>query len=117
AGFCGMALARTLGKRSPPGTRVALIGTAEDFGRGLAYAHARPEHLLNVRARDMGIDPDDLPGFADWLGLDDDARAGFAPRRKYGDYLAAELDSALAQASEGFRLERIEARLIDVART
>lgn len=117
AGFCGMALARTLGKRSPPDTRVALIGTAEDFGRGLAYAHARPEHLLNVRARDMGIDPDDLPGFADWLGLDDDARAGFAPRRKYGDYLAAELDSALAQASEGFRLERIEARLIDVART
>lgn len=116
AGFCGMALARTLAKCSPPGTRVALVGTAEDFGRGLAYAHARPEHLLNVRARDMGIDPEDLPGFADWLGLEDDARVGFAPRRKYGDYVVAELNAALAQAAEGFRLDRIEARLIDVAR-
>src|SRR5690606_33552679 len=55
-------------------------------------------------------------GFADWLGLEDDARVGFAPRRKYGDYVVAELDAALAQAAEGFRLDRIEARLIDVAR-
>ena len=30
AGFCGMALARTLAQCAPSGTRVALIGTAEE---------------------------------------------------------------------------------------
>lgn len=116
AGFCGMALARTLAQCAPSGTRVALIGTAEDFGRGLAYAQAQPEHLLNVRARDMGIDPDDLAGFADWLKLEGDARTGFVPRRKYGDYLDAELDAVLVQFAEGFTLDRIPARVVDVRR-
>ncbi len=116
AGFCGVALSRALALHSPAGTRVALIGTQDDFGRGLAYAHARGEHALNVRAKDMGIDPANLGGFADWLKLAATARDGFAPRLAYGDYIGAELNTALAENASGFSLERIASRVIGIER-
>lgn len=116
AGFCGVALARALAMHAPAGTRAALIGTADDFGRGLAYAHVRPEHALNVRAKDMGIDPSNLGGFADWLQLEGEARDGFASRRAYGDFINAELDAALARNAPRLTLDRIAARVLGIER-
>ena len=118
AGFCGVALACGLARRAAPGTRIALIGEAGSFGRGVAYGTPRPEHCLNVRARDLGIDPENPAGFADWLALEGIERAGFQPRTRYGDYLCAMLDEAVAlAAARGVELHRIAAQVASVQRT
>src|SRR5262249_21379010 len=66
-------------------------------GRGVAYATKRPEHLLNVAARNMSAFPDHPNHFLDWLRTRSEyaefpdvvLREVFAPRRVYGDYLRA----------------------------
>jgi uncharacterized NAD(P)/FAD-binding protein YdhS len=99
AGFCGAALVRELAYRADASTRITLVGVSETFGSGVAYGAARPEHLLNVRARDLGIDPDEPGGFADTLHLGESGRQAFLPRLAYADYLRGELSAAMASAA------------------
>lgn len=106
AGFCGTALLRELAQQAGAARiRVSLVGVADTFGSGVAYGAARPEHLLNVRAKDLGIDPDDPGGFSDFLRLGEGGRLEFLPRLAYGDYLRSQLDGAEQQAA--FEVERI----------
>ena len=82
-------------------------------GRGLAYAAAHPDHLLNVRAGNMSAFPDDPQHFVRWLARHHPEHAsGFAPRLVYGDYLSALLAEAAA-ASNG-RLEIVSGDAVDV---
>ncbi len=101
AGFCGTALVRALAQTADAQVRITLVGVTETFGSGIAYGAARPEHLLNVRAKDLGIDAQAPGAFADTLHLGDSGRLEFLPRLAYGDYLRSELDTAVsgAQAS------------------
>ncbi len=99
AGFCGAALVRELAYRADASTRITLVGMADTFGSGVAYGAARPEHLLNVRARDLGIDPDEPGGFADALHLGESGRQAFLPRLAYADYLRGELSAAMASSA------------------
>lgn len=101
AGFCGSALVRALAQGADAQVRITLVGVAETFGSGIAYGAARPEHLLNVRAKDLGIDAQAPAAFADTLHLGESGRLEFLPRLAYGDYLRSELDTAVgaAQAS------------------
>ncbi|XHS33844.1 FAD/NAD(P)-binding protein [Pseudoxanthomonas sp. UC29_72] len=62
AGFCGSALAAELLRQGGPQARVTLVGQPETFGRGVAYGAARPEHLLNARAKDPAWSPTRRPG-------------------------------------------------------
>ncbi|MCX7564508.1 FAD/NAD(P)-binding protein [Xanthomonadaceae bacterium XH05] len=118
AGFCGVALARALALHAQPGARIALMGHDGDFARGVAYGTPRLEHCLNVRARDLGIDPAQPAGFADWLGLQSPAREGFQPRAHYGDYLCAMLAEAEATAAaRSVALQVIRATVEAVERT
>ncbi|WP_141697093.1 FAD/NAD(P)-binding protein, partial [Xanthomonas translucens] len=98
AGFCGNLLAAALARQATA-SRLTLIGVADTFGRGIAYGAARPEHLLNVRAKDLGVDPQDPGGFADALQLDAGQRLDFLPRLRYGRYLEQHLDAALAASA------------------
>lgn len=98
AGFCGTALVRELAQRGDADIRLTLVGMADTFGGGIAYGAAREQHLLNVRAREMGIDPDVPGGFADALHLGASGQVDFLPRLAYGDYLHGELDAAIANA-------------------
>ncbi|QNH18595.1 FAD-binding protein [Xanthomonas sp. SS] len=98
AGFCGNLLAAALARQGTA-SRLTLIGVADTFGRGIAYGAARPEHLLNVRAKDLGVDPQDPGGFADALQLDAAQRLEFLPRLRYGRYLEQHLDAALAASA------------------
>ena len=66
AGFSGCALATELARAAPADVDLRLVGVPESFGRGVAYGEARPEHLLNVRARDLGATADHPGEFADW---------------------------------------------------
>lgn len=116
AGFTGTALARTLLREAPAGTRIALVGTADDFARGVAYGTRRAEHYLNVRASDLGIEPDAPADFADWLELETPTRDGFLPRALYGDYLAHRLDEAVAQAQGRVTLHQLRLEAVTVER-
>ncbi|MHB1057946.1 MAG: FAD/NAD(P)-binding protein [Rhodanobacter sp.] len=65
--------------------------------RGVAYGTASERHLLNVRAASMSMFTGRPRGFLDFVQRDDPAIAGtdFLPRRRYGDYLEAEVARAL----------------------
>ena len=67
AGFTGSILAIELARRATAGVAISLVGVPETYGRGVAYGEARIEHLLNVRARDLGATRDYPGEFADWL--------------------------------------------------
>jgi len=66
--------------------------------RGVAYATRSDRHLLNVRAASMGMFAGKPQGFLDYVQREDPSVAGtdFLPRRRYGDYLEAEVARALA---------------------
>lgn len=107
AGFTGAALAVNLLRRMPQRARVALIGTGEDAGRGVAYGTADPDHRINVPAGRMSLFPADPTDFVRWLG---DAPEGhgiaadalpysFAPRRAYGRYVSDRLAAAERDAA------------------
>lgn len=115
AGFSGSALASELAAQAGPGIDITLVGVAESYGRGVAYGEARPEHLLNVRARDLGASLDYPAEFADWLNLTERARQSFLPRLLYGEYLHARLRSA-AEASAA-ALHFVEQEAIAVERS
>jgi uncharacterized NAD(P)/FAD-binding protein YdhS len=114
AGFSGSALASELAAQAGPGIDITLVGVAESYGRGVAYGEARPEHLLNARARDLGASLDYPAEFADWLNLTERARQSFLPRLLFGEYLHARLRSA-AEASAA-ALHFVEQEAIAVER-
>lgn len=123
-GFCGTVTAINLIRLSREPLQVRLINEGYPTGRGIAYGTRRPEHLLNVVARNMSALVDQPNHFVDWLrtrnefaNLPDAAlRETFVPRRTYGDYLS-NLLHWFTSADAGrahVRLERIEGRAIDV---
>lgn len=99
AGFSGSTLATLLASSEAGAPDVCLVGVDETFARGVAYGEARPEHLLNVRAGQLGAHPDDAAGFARWLSLGARGKEEFLPRLAYGDYLAERLREANETAS------------------
>ncbi|WP_202839534.1 FAD/NAD(P)-binding protein [Luteimonas saliphila] len=114
AGFSGSTLATLLASPRDDAPEVCLVGTPATFGSGVAYGEARQEHLLNVRARHLGMDPEHTGDFADWLSLGERGRDGFMPRIAYGDYLRDRLKTAVEQSSN---LTCIDQEVIAVERT
>jgi uncharacterized NAD(P)/FAD-binding protein YdhS len=96
-GFSGTMTAVNLARLGTHPLRVCLINSGHPAGRGVAYGTKRPEHLLNVAARNMSAFPDHPNHFLDWLRTRSEyadlpdvvLREVFAPRRVYGDYLRA----------------------------
>ena len=88
-GFSGTMLAAQLARR---GVQSLLIEGGGRTGQGIAYSTDEPAHVLNVRAESMSAWPDDPEQFARAAG---DPK-GFAERRRFGSYLRAILDEAVA---------------------
>jgi len=94
-GFSGTLTAVNLARLCPTPLRITLVNCTSPQGRGVAYGTRRPEHLLNVAARNMSALPDHPNHFVDWLrtrteyaGIAEaELRETFMPRRVYGDYL------------------------------
>lgn len=94
-GFSGTMTAVNLARLSEGALQVTLINHGYPQGRGIAYSTRRPEHLLNVVARNMSAFPDHPGHFVDWLRTrteyidtpEAELRETFMPRRIYGDYL------------------------------
>jgi uncharacterized NAD(P)/FAD-binding protein YdhS len=104
AGFAGTALARELVSRHVRDLEVHLVGDAATFGRGVAYGCARPEHYLNVRADELGVDPTRPRDFADWLDLGEANGRAFLPRQVYGEYLTRQLSQTINTAQVPLQL-------------
>jgi len=113
AGFTGTALAIELVQRRGPGVEVCLIDNARTFGRGVAYGSSRPEHLLNVPAERMGLDPRSPGDFADWLDLQEHSRQAYVPRQLYGDYLNQRLEQAIGEQPD---IHRYQTEVISLER-
>jgi uncharacterized NAD(P)/FAD-binding protein YdhS len=79
----GCALSWIIGERAP--------------GRGIAYETGDEQHLLNVRAANMGLFADRPGDFLDYAAAHGVAASGgqFLPRSIYGDYLEATLANLL----------------------
>ena len=94
-GFSGSMAAVNLARLSEVPLRVTLINQGYPQGRGVAYSTKRPEHLLNVAARNMSALPEHPNHFVEWLRTrtefadtpDAELRETFMPRRIYGDYV------------------------------
>ena len=94
-GFSGTMAAVNLARLSRVPLRVTLVNHAYPPGRGIAYGTRRPEHLLNVAARNLSALPEHPNHFLDWLRTrsefsetpEAELRETFLPRRLYGDYL------------------------------
>ncbi len=94
-GFSGTMAAVNLARLSPAPLRVTLCNHGSPAGRGIAYGTRRPEHLLNVAARNMSALADHPNHFLEWLRTrteyaavpEAELRETFMPRRVYGDYL------------------------------
>jgi uncharacterized NAD(P)/FAD-binding protein YdhS len=96
-GFSGVMTAVNLARLSKQPLRVSIINHARRTGRGVAYGMRRPEHLLNVAARNMSAFPDRPDHFLQWLRTrsefdslpEIELRERFIPRMIYGDYLSS----------------------------
>lgn len=110
-GWSGAALAMHLLEGGGPELRVTLVERGPALGRGVAYDTPDPEHLLNVPASGMSVDPRDpeeFLRFARARGLQaspDD----LLPRRLYGDYVEERLARVIATRPGTLRLARGEA--------
>src|SRR5262245_29710848 len=104
--------------------RVCLINSGHPAGRGVAYGTKRPEHLLNVAARNMSAFPDHPNHFLDWLRTRSEyadlpdvvLREVFVPRRLYGDYIRAVALTYCApvDTQNQVQIELVEDTAIDV---
>ena len=110
-GFSGTLQAINLLRHDGP--RATLIERRAEAGRGIAYATAHPDHLLNVRAGNMSALPQEPDHFVRWLARRRPDLSGFVPRLVYGDYLAELLAEARAAAPD--RLTVLHDEAIDVA--
>jgi uncharacterized NAD(P)/FAD-binding protein YdhS len=123
-GFCGTVTAVNLARLTDAPLEVTVINSGQPLGRGVAYGTRRPEHLLNVVARNMSALADQPGHFVEWLGTRSDfadvaaaeLRETFVPRRVYGDYLQGLFlwyAQALADGKK-VRIDSLDAEALDI---
>ena len=105
-GFSGVMTAVNLARLSTRPLQVTVINYRRPAGRGVAYGTRRPEHLLNVAARNMSAFRDEPDHFLRWLRTrsefdtmpEIELRERFMPRMVYGDYLRSIMHHHLQSA-------------------
>lgn len=106
AGFSGTATAVQLLRQSPIALRIVMVNRTAGLARGIAYGTNSPHHRLNVPAGNMSALADDPQDFLHYCHNYDVSigAADFVSRKRYGDYLAALLNSAQEQCRSGSTL-------------
>ncbi len=123
-GFSGVLTAVNVARMTTQPLHLILINRDRPLGRGVAYGTRRPEHLLNVAARNMSAFPDLPDHFFQWLRTrseydtvpDHELRERFIPRMVFGDYLKSLLHHHLQGAGESAMVtaEFIEGDAVDI---
>ncbi len=125
AGFTGTIAALQLLRRLPPDQPVVLCERSPEFAKGVAYATADNDHLLNVRAANMSALVDEPLHFQDWLkrraeetrevnGLYETPAGLFASRGLYGRYLRTILDDVLRESAGHAQLRLMPDDVLDI---
>lgn len=99
-GWTGTVLAVHLLAAAGPHVDIVVVEPDPRLGRGVAFGTGTSEHLLNVPAARMSLDPAQPDDFIDYLrtrGLPADPQE-LAPRTHYGDYVVDRLRGALRAA-------------------
>lgn len=116
-GASGTLLAINLIKNSG-GERIEIdiIEKRSALGRGVAYSTSHDHHFLNVPAAKMSAFPDEPDNFLEWLTAKGHKFSGsdFVPRKLFGQYLVAQLDSAMAKYGAFAKLNLIDDEAINV---
>jgi len=116
AGFCGMVSAiRLLQQKKISGTHITLFERVGHGLGGVAYDIDSERLLLNVPASGMSAFEEEPEDFLNFLRtVSPDAIGGtFAPRRVYGSYLRARLQTAI-EARPDVQFEIRAAEILDV---
>jgi uncharacterized NAD(P)/FAD-binding protein YdhS len=126
-GFSGAVTAINLARLSRTPLRVIVINKGYPLARGVAYSTRRPEHLLNVVARNMSALADQPSHFVEWLRTRNEfadmsesaLREQFIPRRIYGDYLQSLFfwHSKAADTRSLGGIEAIAGEVVDISLT
>ncbi len=100
-GFSGTALTIQLIKNSVTPLKITLIEKS-DLARGVAYLNDNFGFKLNVRANQMGLYPDSVTDFYDWLKIKNFniSPTDFVERKIYGDYLKEKLSEAIKTSTK-----------------
>lgn len=88
AGFSALAISTQLLKQSSP-VQLQLIAPRQSWFGGTAYRLGARQHVLNVVAGSMSIDPNTPDDFVNFLPATPAAKQQFAYRADYGCYLQA----------------------------
>jgi uncharacterized NAD(P)/FAD-binding protein YdhS len=120
SGFSGIMTAVNLARLSTRPLQLTVINSRRPAGRGVAYSTRRPEHLLNVAARNMSAFRDEPDHFLRWLRTrsefdsmpEIELRERFIPRMVYGDYLRSIMHHHL-QSGDGRTPVTTDVRLAD----
>jgi uncharacterized NAD(P)/FAD-binding protein YdhS len=107
-GFSGVMTMVNLIRLSQGPMHLISINREGMVGRGIAYGTRRPEHLLNVAARNMSAFPDLPDHFLQWLRTrsefetlpEAELRERFVPRMIYGDYVKSLLHHYISANTE-----------------
>ena len=99
-GASGTLVATNLLREANTSINVIVVEPREHLGRGVAYATRDPQHLLNVRAKQMSAVVGDPDHFVRFAGCD---RDDFAPRATYAQYLDRQLTDAREHTSGTIR--------------
>jgi uncharacterized NAD(P)/FAD-binding protein YdhS len=124
SGFSGVMTAVNLARLSARPLQVTVINCRRPAGRGVAYGTRRPEHLLNVAARNMSAFRDEPDHFLRWLRTrsefdtmpEIELRERFIPRMVYGDYLRSIMHHHL-QSADGMtpvKTEFVAGEVLDI---
>ncbi len=99
-GASGTLVATNLLREANAPIDVVVVEPREHLGRGVAYSTRDPQHLLNVRAKQMSAVVGDPDHFVRFAGCD---RDDFAPRRLYARYLETLFDEARTSSKASIR--------------
>ncbi|MFE0700986.1 FAD/NAD(P)-binding protein [Streptomyces sp. NPDC058872] len=112
-------LCETAARRRTP-LDLVLVDPAPEAGRGVAYSTQDVDHRLNVPVGGMSCYPDDPGHFLRWLanhGEPTATAADFAPRYRYGSYLADTLGRAIIAAHGTVSVRRLRSRATGCSET
>jgi uncharacterized NAD(P)/FAD-binding protein YdhS len=116
-GFTGATLTAQLLRGAAGNLSVLLVEKGARLGRGVAYSTECPEHLLNVRARNMSAYPDDPEHFLEWARLNHNPGASpddYLPRPLYGRYITSVLQQEIERHPG--HVEHVQDEAVSVAR-
>src|SRR5579871_688403 len=109
-GLSGALVAIQLLHKAPSPLRVVVIEPRAEVGRGVAYSTVSSAHLLNVRAGNMSIFPEQPEDFLNYLRTIESLNLpskDFAQRQRFGAYVSERLVKAQRGSAAGVRFEHL----------